>query len=52
MKTVWLLWNEDKEGWFVAAVYDDEVRADEDLRQYKKESPNSRHYIQEKRITK
>ena len=52
MKTVWLLWSEDKEGWFVAAVYDDEVRADEDIRQEKKRDPDAHYYIQEKAITK
>jgi len=52
MKAVWLVWSEDKEGWFVAAVYDDEERAEEDVRLWKERAPKTVYRIEAKAVTK
>ena len=52
MKYVWIVWGEDSEGKFIAGIYDDKVRAEEDMR-YMRATDDGAHYnIQEKEITK
>jgi hypothetical protein len=53
MKYVWIVWGEDSEGKFIAGVYDDKVRAEEDMRMARQQpDPDAHYYIQEKAITK
>jgi len=53
MTTVWIVWGVDKEGKFIAAIYDHKVRAEEDMRMAQQDAdPVARYYIQEMRITK
>ena len=53
MTYVWIVWGVDKEGKFIAAIYDHKVRAEEDIRAAQQDAdPDVRYYIQEKRITK
>lgn len=52
MKQVWIVWGDDSEGRFIAGIYDDKVRAEEDMR-YMRATDDGAHYnIQEKEITK
>ena len=52
MKYVWIVWGEDSEGKFIAGVYDDKVRAEEDMRYMRATDDGARYDIQEKEITK
>ena len=53
MNYVWIVWGEDKEGRFIAAIYDHKVRAEEDLRKAREDEDQVAHYwIQEKGVTK
>ena len=53
MKQVWIVWGEDSEGRFIAGIYDDKVKAEEDMRMAQ-EQPDAdvRYFVQEKEITK
>lgn len=53
MTYVWIVWGVDKEGKFIAGIYDHKVRAEEDLRVVQQDTDSVVHYhIQEKEITK
>lgn len=53
MTTVWIVWGVDKEGKFIAGIYDHKVRAEQDLRMVQQdEDPVAHYHIQEKEITK
>ena len=53
MTCVWIVWGVDKEGKFIAGIYDHKVRAEQDLRMAQQDAdPVAHYYIQEKGITK
>lgn len=53
MTTVWIVWGHDKGGSFIAGIYDNKVRAEQDIRLAQQDAdPVSVYYIQEKAITK
>ena len=53
MKTVWIVWGDDSKGRFIAGIYDDKVRAEEDMRMTQQQpDADVRYHIQEKEITK
>jgi hypothetical protein len=55
MKCVWIIWCNDSEGKFIAGVYDNKIRAEEDIRLAEEQPPDdldAHYWIQEKEITK
>ena len=52
MRFVWIIWCNDLEGKFIAGVYDDKVRAEEDMRYMRATDDGAHYWIQEKEITK
>jgi hypothetical protein len=52
MRLIWIIWCGDPEGKFIAGVYDNKVRAEEDIRVAQQSDPDTHYWIQEKEITK